>query len=87
MPVFICTHSLDVSSIKFENPLDIAAEIMGKEESCAAEDSEAQLAFICKRLRLNYAKLTDEEKKWLTRIANKSDLLRLPFQRRGKQKK
>lgn len=79
-------HKDDVSSIKFENPLDIAAEIMEQEES-AAEDSEAQLAFICKRLCLNYGKLTDEEKKWLTRIANKSDLLKLPFQRRGKQKK
>ncbi len=80
-------HNDDMSSIKTENPLDVAAEIMGKKESATSEDCETQIAFICKRLRLNYGKLTDEEKKWLSRIANKSDLLKSPFQRRGKRNK
>lgn len=79
-------HKDDFSSIPIDNPLDVAAEIMGKEETEASESSEASLIFICKRLRLNYAKLTDEEKKWLNRIANKSDLLKNPFLRRGKRK-
>ena len=79
-------HKDDFASIPIENPLEVAAEIMGKEENDTSEDSDTALAFICKRLRLNYAKLTDEEKKWLTRIANKSDLLKLPVQRRGRKK-
>lgn len=73
-------------SIPVDNPLEVAAEIMNQDEAAISEDSDTALAFICKRLRLNYTKLTDEEKKWLTRIANKSDLLKLPVQRRGKKK-
>lgn len=80
-------HKDDFSSIPIDNPLEVAAEIMGKEAGDASESSEAMLSFICKRLRLNYAKLTDEEKKWLTRIVNKSELLKIPFLRRGKKKK
>lgn len=79
-------HKDDFASIPIDNPLEVAAEIMGKEENDTSEDSDTALAFICKRLRLNYAKLTDEERKWLTRIANKSDLLKNPFLRRGKKK-
>ena len=32
------------------------------------------MAFICKRLRLNYKKLSEEEKKWLKKISEKSGL-------------
>ena len=39
---------------------------MNKASPPPPESSEAALAFICKRLYLNYMKLTDEEKKWLT---------------------
>ena len=42
------------------------------------------MAFICKRLRLNYKKLSEEEKKWLKRISEKSDLLKNPNPQRGK---
>lgn len=80
-------HKDDFSSIPIDNPLDVAAEIMGKEEAETSESGEALLTFLCKRLRLDYAKLTDEEKRWLSRIANKSDLLKNPFLRRGKQKR
>lgn len=79
-------HKDDFASIPVDNPLEVAAEIMNQDEAAISEDSDTALAFICKRLRLNYTKLTDEEKKWLTRIANKSDLLKIPFQRRGKKK-
>ena len=60
-------HKGDFFNIPMDNPLEVAAEITGKEESVPPpESSEAALAFICKRLYLNYMKLTDEEKKWLT---------------------
>ena len=39
---------------------------------------QAALAFICKRLKLNLKKLSEEEKKWLKKIAQKSDLLKNP---------
>ncbi len=80
-------HKDDFFSISVENPLEVAAEIMGKEESGSPESSEAALAFICKRLHLNYTKLTDEEKKWLARIAEKSDLLKNPNPQRGRKRK
>ena len=35
------------------------------------------MMFICKRLKLNYKKLSEEEKKWLKKIAQKSDLLKI----------
>ena len=46
-------------------------------EETAREDSDpgqAALAFICKRLKLNYKKLSEEEKKWLKKIAQKSEV-------------
>ena len=36
------------------------------------------LVLICKQLLLNYVKLTDTEKGWLRKIAEKSDLLKAP---------
>lgn len=41
--------------------------------------------FICKRLKLNYKKLSEEEKKWLKRIAQKSDLLKNPKHQAGEK--
>ena len=58
------------------------------EEETAREDSDpeqAALAFICKRLKLNYKKLSEEEKKWLKKIAQKSDLLKNPNPQRGRK--
>ena len=43
------------------------------------------MAFICKRLKSNYKKLSVEEKKWLKRIAQKSDLLKNPKPQRGRK--
>lgn len=80
-------HKDDFFSIPIDNPLKVAAEIMGQDENELPESSEAALAFICKRLHLNYTKLTDEEKKWLARIAEKSDLLKNPNPQRGRKKK
>ena len=46
---------------------------------------QASLAFICKRLRLNYKKLSEEEKRWLKKISEKSDLLKNPNPQRGEE--
>ena len=57
-------------------------------EETAKEDSDpeqAAMMFICKRLKLNYKKLSEEEKKWLKRIAQKSDLLKNPKPQRGRK--
>ena len=57
-------------------------------EETAKEDSDpeqAALAFICKRLKLNLKKLSEEEKKWLKKIAQKSDLLKNPNPQRGRK--
>ena len=55
-------------------------------EEAAKEDSDpeqAAMMFICKRLKLNYGKLSEEERKWLKKIAQKSDLLKNPNPQRG----
>ena len=57
-------------------------------EETAKEDSDPEqvsLAFICKRLKLNLKKLSEEEKKWLKKIAQKSDLLKNPTPQRGRK--
>ena len=48
-------------------------------------EATASLAFICKRLKLNLKKLSEEEKKWLKKIAQKSDLLKNPNPQRGRK--
>lgn len=45
------------------------------------------MAFICKQLKLNYKKLSKEEKKWLKKIVQKSDLLKNPRPQRGGSKR
>ena len=37
------------------------------------------------RRKLNYGKLSEEERKWLKRIAQKSDLLKNPKPQRGRK--
>ena len=69
-------HKNDFFSVPEDNPLEDFLQ--------TAEDPEqAALAFICKRLKLNYKKLSEEEKKWLKKIAQKSDLLKNPKSQRG----
>ena len=58
------------------NPLE---DFLQATEETTREDSDpeqAALAFICKRLKLNFKKLSEEEKKWLKKIAQKPDLLK-----------
>jgi len=48
--------------------------------------TEKLLMIFCKQTKLNYNKLTDEEKQWLVRISQKSELLKGQGNRRGKKK-
>ena len=50
-----------------------------------SDPEQAAMMFICKRLKLNYKKLSEEEKKWLKKIAQKSDLLKNPKPQRGRK--
>lgn len=78
-------HKEDFFSVPEDNTLkgflETAAEIASKD----SDPEQASLLFICKRLKLNYWKLSVEERKWLKKIAEKSDLLKNPKQQRGKK--
>ena len=79
------THRDDFFSVPEDSPLEDflqAAEETAKEDS---DPEQAAMMFICKRLKLNYKKLSEEEKKWLKRIAQKSDLLKNPKPQRGRK--
>ena len=78
-------HKDDFFSVPEDNPLE---DFLQTAEETTREDSDpeqAAMMFICKRLKLNYKKLFEEEKKWLKRIAQKSDLLKNPKPQRGRK--
>ena len=78
-------HKDDFFSVPEDNPLE---DFLQTAEEAAKEDSDpeqAAMMFICKRLKLNYKKLSEEEKKWLKKIAQKSDLLKNPKPQRGRK--
>ena len=78
-------HKDDFFSVPEDNPLE---DFLQTIEETAKEDSDpeqAALVFICKRLKLNLKKLSDEEQKWLKKIAQKSDLLKNPNPQRGRK--
>ena len=78
-------HKDDFFSVPEDNPLE---DFLQTAEETTKEDSDpeqAAMAFICKRLKLNYKKLSEEERKWLKRIVQKSDLLKNPKPQRGRK--
>ena len=78
-------HKDDLFSIPEDNPLEDFLQTAEETASPDGDPEQAAMAFICKRLRLNYGKLSDEEKKWRKRIAQKSDLLKNPNPQRGRK--
>ena len=48
---------------------------------------EQLIMLFCKQTKLRYNKLTEEEKQWMTRIAQKSELLKGSVSQRGKKRK
>lgn len=78
-------HKEDFFSVPEDNPLEDFLQTVGESASPDSDLEQAALVFICKRLRLNVRKLSEEEKKWLKKIAQKSDLLKNPNPQRGKK--
>ena len=78
-------HRDDFFSVPEDNPLKGFLQAADEAASPDSDPEKASLVFICKRLRLNFKKLSDEEKKWLKKIAEKSDLLKNPIPQRGKK--
>lgn len=58
------------------------------EEVASFKGSRAEqlLMVFCKQTKLRYSKLTEEEKQWLTRIVQKSELAKSCVPQRGKRK-
>ena len=69
----------------FKLSLVAAMVVIIKSTTRRLSSKQASLAFICKRLKLNLKKLSEEEKKWLKKIAQKSDLLKNPKPQRGRK--
>ena len=78
-------HRDDFFSVPEDNPLKGLLQTVDEAASPDSDPEQASLAFICKRLRLNYKKLSEEEKKWLKKISEKSDLLKNPNPQRGRK--
>ena len=78
-------HKDDFFSVPEDNPLKGFLQAIDEAASEDSDPEQASLAFICKRLKLNLKKLSEEEKKWLKKIAEKSDLLKNPNPQRGRK--
>ena len=78
-------HKDDFFSVPEDNPLKGFLQAADEAASEDGDPEQASLAFICKRLKLNLKKLSEEEKKWLKKIAQKSDLLKNPNPQRGRK--
>ena len=78
-------HKDDFFSVPEDNPLEDFLQTVDEAASSDSDPEQAALAFICKRLKLNLKKLSEEEKKWLKKIAQKSDLLKNPTPQRGRK--
>ena len=72
-------------SVPEDNPLKGFLQAADEAASEDGDPEQASLAFICKRLKLNLKKLSEDEKKWLKKIAEKSDLLKNPNPQRGRK--
>lgn len=78
-------HKDDFFSVPEDNLLEDFLQTAEETANPDNDPEQAAMAFICKRLKLNYGKLSDEEKKWLKKIAQKSDLLKNPTPQRGRK--
>ena len=78
-------HKDDFFSVPEDNPLEDFLQTIEETSKEDSDPEQAALVFICKRLKLNLKKLSEEEKKWLKKIAQKSDLLKNPTPQRGRK--
>ena len=58
-------HKDDFFSVPEDNPLEDFLQTAEETTSPDSDPEQAAMAFICKRLKLNYGKLSEEERKWL----------------------
>ncbi len=79
------THRGDFFSVPEDNPLKGLLQAADEAASPHGDPEKVSLVFICKRLRLNYGKLSGEDKAALKRLAGKSDLLKNPIPQRGRK--
>ena len=79
-------HKDDFFSVPEDNPLKGFLQAADEAASEDGDPEQASLAFICKRLKLNLKKLSEDEKKWLKKIVEKSDLLKKSKPQRGESK-
>ena len=61
-------HKDDFSASRRTTHWKIFCRQPRKQSERAATQSRRPMMFICKRLKLNYKKLSEEEKKWLKRM-------------------
>ena len=78
-------HKDDFFSVPEDNLLEDFLQAAEEAVAPGSDPEQAAMAFICKRLKLNYGKLSEEERKWLKGIAQKSDLLKNPKPQRGRK--
>ena len=78
-------HRDDFFSVPEDNPMKGLLQAAEEAADEGGDMEQASMAFICKRLRLNYGKLSDEDKAALKRLAGKSDLLKNPNPQRGRK--
>ena len=78
-------HKDDFFSVPEDNPLEDFLQTAEETASPGSDPEQTAMMFICKRLKLNYKKLSEEERKWLKKIAQKSDLLKNPKPQRGRK--
>ncbi len=78
-------HKNDFFSVPEDNPLKGLLQAADEAASPDSDPKKASLVFICKRLWLNYGKLSGEDKAALKRLAGKSDLLKNPIPQRGRK--
>ena len=79
-------HKDDFFSVPEDNPLKGFLQAADEAAGEDGDPEQASLAFICKRLKLNLKKLSEDEKKWLKKIVEKSDLLKKSKPQRGESK-
>ncbi len=78
-------HRGDFFSVPEDNPLKGLLQAADEAASLDGDPEKVSLVFICKRLRLNYGKLSGEDKAALKRLAGKSDLLKNPIPQRRRK--
>ena len=78
-------HKDDFFSVPEDNPLKGLLQAAEEVDDKGSDMEQVSMAFICKRLRLNYGKLNGEDKAALKRLAGKSDLLKNPNPQRGRK--